>query len=368
MTYKETLFFVAKCLTISLEEENKSEIENQLKTTEIDWDAVVKLSTEHYVFPALYCNLKRADFLHFLPEELVNYMVHITGLNRERNEQIIAQAKEVNQLLVDNNITPIFLKGTGNLLEGLYDDVAERMVGDIDFIVAMKDYEKSFQLLQNNNYNKVTEEGYSFPQFKHQPRLVHKEKIAAVEVHKELLLEKYALEFNYNLIKNDAQIVNGMKVMSFRNQLSLSIIAKQINDAGIHYKNIALRNAYDVFLLSKKTPAINAFDHFETLKDPLNCFAASCHVVFGNIQSLEYKKTENTEAYLSKFLNDIEHQEKAKRAYLKISRKLFLKTRLNIIKKSLFNKEYRQWLINRTTDKNWQREKLIQLGIKKTKS
>ena len=45
MNYKETLFFVAKCLTISLEEENKKEIENQLKTNEIDWDAVVKAST-----------------------------------------------------------------------------------------------------------------------------------------------------------------------------------------------------------------------------------------------------------------------------------------------------------------------------------
>ena len=66
MNYKETLFFVAKCLTISLEEENKKEIENQLKTTEIDWDADVKASTTNYVLTALYCNLKRAYFLEYL--------------------------------------------------------------------------------------------------------------------------------------------------------------------------------------------------------------------------------------------------------------------------------------------------------------
>ena len=29
-----------------------------LKINDIDWDAVVKVSTAHYVFPALYCNLK----------------------------------------------------------------------------------------------------------------------------------------------------------------------------------------------------------------------------------------------------------------------------------------------------------------------
>ena len=62
MNYKETLYFIAKCLTISLEEKNRQEIEKQLKSTSIDWDAVVKVSTAHYVFPALYCNLKRARF------------------------------------------------------------------------------------------------------------------------------------------------------------------------------------------------------------------------------------------------------------------------------------------------------------------
>jgi hypothetical protein len=59
MTYKETLFFVGKCLTISLDKKNRHEVEQQLKTKAIDWDSVVKVSTSHLVFPALYCVLKR---------------------------------------------------------------------------------------------------------------------------------------------------------------------------------------------------------------------------------------------------------------------------------------------------------------------
>ena len=125
MNYKKNLYFISKCLTISLEEKNRDEIENVLKTTDIDWDAVVKVSTGHYVFPALYCNLKRANFLHYLPQELVNYMQYITNLNRERNKKIITQARELNTLLLENKITPIFLKGTGNLLAGIYEDIAE---------------------------------------------------------------------------------------------------------------------------------------------------------------------------------------------------------------------------------------------------
>ena len=145
MSYKETLYFIATCLTISLEDKNRVVIQKLLQSDMIDWDAVVQLSTSHYVFPALYCNLKRADFLQYLPQDLVNYMEHITNLNRERNEQIITQAKELNTLLLANNITPIFLKGTGNLLADLYEDIAERMVGDIDFILSKEDYPKAIR-------------------------------------------------------------------------------------------------------------------------------------------------------------------------------------------------------------------------------
>ena len=53
MNYKETLYFISKCLTISLEESNRQEIKKQLQSKTIDWEAVVKVSTAHYVFPAL---------------------------------------------------------------------------------------------------------------------------------------------------------------------------------------------------------------------------------------------------------------------------------------------------------------------------
>jgi len=148
MSYKEILYFIATCLTISLEDKNRQALENRLQSDTIDWDAVVKVSTSHYVFPALYCNLKRADFLQYLPQELVSYMEHITNLNREGNQQIITQAEELNTLLLGNNITPIFLKGTGNLLADLYEDIAERMVGDIDFIFSKEDYSKAITVLR----------------------------------------------------------------------------------------------------------------------------------------------------------------------------------------------------------------------------
>ena len=353
MNYKETLFFIAKCLSISLEEKNRDEIEIILKTTDVDWDAVVKVSTSHYVFPALYCNFKRVDFLKYLPAHLVEYMIHITNLNRDRNTQIIQQAKELNNLLLANNIKPIFLKGTGNLLAGIYEDIGERMVGDIDFIFSKEDYPKAITILREFGYSDVFKTDNNYPQFRHYQRLKNVNNIAAIEVHKELLIEKYAIEFNYNFVEKDSQVVNGFFVLSYANKLNLSIIANQINDNGFYYKTMALRNAYDVFLLSKKTNAKDAVNSLDQLTSPLNCFLSACYEVFNTVDSLEYNNTKKAASYLSIFNSQFSNREKTKKQHNRIRILLRVKLRLFFLYKCTFRKEYRSYLSKRVIDKIW---------------
>lgn len=366
MYSNKTLCFVAKCLTISIEHKNREEIEKQLQSNNIDWDTVVKVSTAHYVFPALYCNLKRAGFLQYLPVDLAAYMAEITNLNRKRNKEIITQAKELNTLLLANNITPIFLKGTGNLLAGLYEDIAERMVGDIDFIFSKEDYPKAIQLLRSFDYSEVSKQDYYFPGGKHYRRLQKESNIAAVEIHSEILgIEKYRKEFNYSIVEKDSQVINEVRILSYANKLNLSIIANQINDHGFDYKTMALRNAYDVFLLSKKTNAKEAVNVLDKLTNPLNCFLAACYEIFNQVDSLNYNNTKMTASYLSIFNNQFINKKTTKRRHKRIKRYLFLKSRLGIIYKSLIYKKYRVWLFKRVTDKNWYKEKLVQLNFKK---
>jgi hypothetical protein len=365
LNYKETLYFVAKCLTISLEDKNRQEIEKQLKSKSIEWDAVVKVSTAHYVFPALYCNLKCADFLQYLPHELVSYMEHITDINRERNKQIILQANELNNFLLANNITPIFLKGTGNLLTGIYDDIAERMVGDIDFIFSKEDYPKAIIILREFGYSEVEKKEYYPPdEFRHYRRLQKENNIAAIEIHSELLIiKKYSSEFNYSFVEKDSQTLNGVRVLSYANKLNLSIISNQINDYGFYCKRMALRNAYDVFLLSKKTNAKDAVHALDKLTNPLNCFLAACYEVFNTVDSLEYSNTKMVASYLSVFNNQFTKPIKGLSKSIKIY--LFMKRTLYVLYKSLKYKEYRVFMFKSLTDKNWYKRKLVQFGIKK---
>ena len=153
-------------------------------------------------------------------------------------------------------------------------------------------------------------------------------------------------------------------VLSYANKLNLSIIANQINDSGFYYKTMALRNAYDVFLLSKKTNAKDAVNTLDKLNNPLNCFLAACYEVFNNVESLEYNKTTKTASYLSVFNSQFTNRKQQKGQHKRIKIYLFIKSRVNILYKSIIYKEYRVWLFKRVTDKNWYKEKGIQLGIK----
>ena len=317
------------------------------------------MSTAHYVFPALYCNLKRADFLKYLPQELVSYMEYITNINRERNKKIIAQAKELNSLLLDNNITPIFLKGTGNLLAGLYEDIAERMVGDIDFLVSKKEFFSTIEIFKNNSYGKEENQKDFNTRNRHYTRLVKKVHIAGVEIHKEIITEKYMNEFNYSFVEKDSQVINEVAVLSYANKLNLSIIADQINDDGFYYKKMALRNAYDVFLLSKKINAKDAMNGLEKLTNPLNCFLAACYEIFNTVDSLEYNKTKGTALYLRDFNSQFTNPIRKKRISKNIIKRI-----LYILYKFIIIKGYRVWLFNLLIDKDWQHEKLVRLGIK----
>jgi hypothetical protein len=132
--------------------------------------------------------------------------------------------------------------------------------------------------------------------------------------------------------------------------LSLSIITSQINDYGFELKNFSLRNAYDVFLLSKKVDTKKAISKFTKLKSPLNCFIANCNLVFGDVESLSYFKTKESENYLKAFNKSLYKS----KSNLKINFKLItinLTRRFGILCKSIFNSENRKWLLNRIKNK-----------------
>lgn len=127
---------------------------------------------------------------------------------------------------------------------------------------------------------------------------------------------------------------------------------------------MALRNAYDVFILSKKTNAKAAVNTLDKLRHPLNCFLAACYEVFDRVDSLEYNNTKKTAYYLSVFNNQFTDKKRTKRRYKQVNANLLLKYRLNIIYKALTHKVYRVWLLKKLYSLNFYKRIL---AIKKVK-
>ena len=341
MTYKKSLFFIGKCLTISHEKHNKILVEEELKSGNIDWDNIVKVSTSHYVFPALYINLKRAGFLEYLPKDLVDYMKRITDLNRERNQQIIEQAKEINDLLLKNNITPIFLKGTGNLLEGLYEDIAERMVGDIDVLVSKKQTNEAYEILKNQNYIKQNNNTQMLPNHRHLPRIIHKNKIAAIEIHKEILRSEKAEEFSYNHLFFEKTNNKDHYSLNINHQLLTIILTKQINDFESTIKTFSLRNMYDIYLFSRVTNTLNAINEFDFFYEKSNSAIALASHIFNNPTSILFENNQFTREYINSAMKGFTRNKKLLKFYINSKNKAI------IVLKSIYKKKYRTFVKNR---------------------
>lgn len=346
MNYSETVLFVAKCLTISSNEKNKIEVKKVIEDKTFDWDSIVRVSTSHFVFPALYLNLKYAELLKQLPNDLCNYMEHITNLNRERNLSILKQVKDINRLLLKHDIEPIFLKGASFIVEELYIDISERMIGDIDFIVKGSQFKEAVLILKKYGYNSVTKEDKTFLPSKHYPRLVRKGSIAAIEVHKSVISNKYSEKYNYTFFLKKNREIENIKIPSIDNQIIHNCINKQFGDNGKQYKSFSLRNSYDLFKLSFKGFPLDAINKEIKYFKIFNNYLANSYFLFKH-ENLSYKKSRKALMSLKISIFLLENP-----IFYKIN-KIFHSTFLNFeIKfkktiKLLFKKEYRNYYLYR---------------------
>lgn len=346
MNHTNTTLFISKCLTLSQNNKHYQSIKELIKQPNFDWDMVVKLATAHYVLPALYINLKSANLLELLPTDLIDYMIYLTELNRERNRSILKQAEEINSLLIKNHITPIFIKGTGNLLGNLYNDIGERMIGDIDILVPTEQLQKTFTILQTHNYDYVEKSQNHYPHFRHLPRIAHPSHIAAVEVHKEMILEEFASEFNYNKVVKTTCTINGYRILSNENKIALTCISKQINDHARYYVTMPLRAAYDLYLLSKKSDVEIALNQFTKLKSPLIKFSYLCSYLF-DIPTLKISFNKDLDRYLKHYLTYLNNPDLRKKKNKQIKLFLGIKIKLLTIIRSSYQPALRRWILRK---------------------
>ena len=231
---------------------SNTSLEATLSSADVDWDAIVVHGSRQLVIPTLYCRLKQRQLLHLLPEDLDLYLHDITSQNRKRNKAILEEVTMLSTLFKKHHIEHVFLKGAALLASGYYEDIAERMIGDIDILVATNQLDKAFQLVQQHSFKPLPltfADKYFY--HRHLPRLITNKYIAAVELHRELFNTYTKKEISNELLLKNKRIQNHVFVPSAHHLIEHNILNHEINDEGYRYQRINFRSVYDTLILCK---------------------------------------------------------------------------------------------------------------------
>ncbi|HEY3371582.1 MAG TPA: nucleotidyltransferase family protein [Prolixibacteraceae bacterium] len=258
MTYKEIYYFTGQCLSLDEHPETRTAIVQKIENEDLHWEELLELWSDHLVIPSIYLKLKGHDLLDLLPPELTPLLRVVYEVNRVRNEKILQQIDSITEALEKRRIYPVFLKGSANLLDGLYGDVGERMIHDIDFLVKEENYLRTAAVLEGMGYCHDQPDYLDLKTLKHYPCLHKKGEPVVVEIHRLPVPEKYGEQYNAKLVFRDKKAVAsrpGTFVPSDRHKLAHTFIHGQLADRGHTDKRSSFRAFNDLLLLSKRTPA-----------------------------------------------------------------------------------------------------------------
>jgi hypothetical protein len=255
MNNKELYFFLGKCLSFGQDTEFVARFKQMVASDEVDWEKFVRLASIHFITPLLFPKFLTNGVLDNIPADLRKYLEEIWILNLTRNNKILLQIEEINVALNNRNINPIYLKGAGNLIDGLYRDSGERIMIDIDFLTAEEEFLITIETLRELGYNNMEKPGNEIMTIMHYPRMIRDDTVAGIEVHRLPVPEKYARWFHYNLIAGEMKTPSGYpgcRVLADKHKAMLCFIHSQLSHQGNHYGTISFKDVYDIFLLSER--------------------------------------------------------------------------------------------------------------------
>ena len=260
MTNTALIYFTGRCLTLDENPRFSNIILKHLYTGQIDWNRFVWLCSNHLILQVIYLKFKTHNLLSELPDHLTQKLNLVHQVNCIRNTSILEQVADITFILNSENIYPLFMKGTGNLLDGLYRDIGERIIGDIDFLVPEEDYLKAAGIMLAQGYEKPTPDYGMAASAKHFPRLFRKDVPADVEIHRAPVNIIHSRYFNASMIFRDKKCVPahpGCYIPSDEHKIIQNFIHAQLDHQGYRLADASLRDLYDLYLLSKRKKTIS---------------------------------------------------------------------------------------------------------------
>ena len=347
---------VTQCLTLDKHPEFADDIRKRFGLGEIDRERFIQLASNHFVLPAVWHNLKNAKLTDWFTEEYRVHLDELLLLNEQRNTEILEQINEISKALANESIEPVYMKGIGNLLAGLYSYPGERMIGDIDFLVQEEDYLKTADFLMDMGYENQWQSWSSFKEMKHYPRLFRSDVPADVEIHRVAVRSEYSKRFSTSLLfqhKISPSKSQNTFIPSNAHRLIHTFIHSQLSNQGHKFYTPGLRDLYDAWLLSQQVHWREVLEQIEE-KEKARVFFEYMEYLFSPEQNLSTLTNKATLKYIRRHCWFMDHP-RWHRLYIrgyKLYELLFIRY-LKRIFRALFNKKDLCYIFNRLKDPAW---------------
>ena len=260
MKQSDLYLFIWQCLCMDDVPGARERVKATLSKGPLPWERFVFMSSAHLVTPAVYSAFLRNGMISLLPEELASYLEHIHALNLERNQRISQQIRKVTELISDHGMEPVLLKGAGRLMEKCYPDPGDRLMIDIDILIAEPDTRRAWLLLQDAGYapaDSHSEEDYE--KHHHLPALYHSGEVAFIELHSTPVVRKYKRLLPVKQVMATKVPATGCNafVMPVHTQMTHLFIHEFLTSGQLLYGNPMLRTLFDLKVLRHYDPTEN---------------------------------------------------------------------------------------------------------------
>lgn len=263
MDQSALFLFLGKCLAMDESPDAEAMVRQQLPA--VPMKELLEVAITHSLLSALWPVFSRHHLISLLPAGIDLLLEKANMLNREKNRRIMKQVADIALAFRNGGLHPVFLKGAGYLLQGLYPDLGERIMTDIDVLVKEEEEESSVRLLRALGYDHLgnTLEG-DYDEHRHLPPFVHPGGEVPVELHRMPLHGDYAALLPVGEAHGHSQEagMNGARVLSVQHQQVLHVFHERHHTRGKLDSLGTLRGMYDFHLLSRmRHPAPEDVSH-----------------------------------------------------------------------------------------------------------
>lgn len=351
-------YFLGRILALDFKTGSQDLLIRDFFVTPVNWNGFVKLGSDNLVLPALYLKLQKHQLTGYLPEELNVYLQGVLQLNRERNRKVLQQARYVKDTLLTADIECLFMKGTGHMLDGLYSDIGERMVYDLDILVGEGQMMKTAEILRKKGF--ITQKQFNpraMESTMHYPILLRSDWVAGVEVHRMAVQYLYQKNFTASRILENKVAASSDKeftVMQMRDRIVHNFLHAQLMHSGHYHADVSLRNLYDLLLLSRKEDALDTFLQFGHYKSKSLPYLKLMYRVF----DMEMPRELAQSNYGSFFFKRQEWTLKMSGAKLHRYHLLimFFQKYIVLPLRVLWNRNARNYVFSRLTNRSWYKQ------------